>query len=89
MAMPNVRAGSKKFCCRNPNLTLRAPAPLSRARVHATDPDMINIYLDLLEETLECHDLLDKPEQVYNMDEMGMPLDPQSVKCVYQESTRR
>ena len=40
------------FCKRNPNVTLRAPAPLSRACAYATDPDLIHRYFDLLEETL-------------------------------------
>jgi len=29
-----------------------------------------------LEDTLKEHNLFDSPEQIYNMDESGMPLDP-------------
>ena len=70
------------FCRRNPSLTLRVAAPLSKARFVATDPEVINRYFDLLEETLERAELEDKPAQIFNMDETGMPLDPKSLKCV-------
>jgi len=30
------------------------------------------------------NDLLDKPYQIFNMDEFGMPLDPKQVKCVFE-----
>ena len=72
----------ESFCRRNPSMTLRAAAPLSKARFVATDPEVINRYFDLLEETLERSVLEDKPAQVFNMDETGMPLDPKSMKCV-------
>ena len=57
-------------------------APLSKSRFVATDPEVINRYFDLLEETLERAELEDKPAQIFNMDETGMPLDPKSLKCV-------
>ena len=76
------------FCKRNPTVTLRAPAPLSKARAHATDPELISRYYDLLEETLTQHDLQHKPCQIYNMDETGLPLNPKSVKCVYKKGEK-
>lgn len=33
-------------------------------------------YFDLLERTLAENDLIDKPSQIFNLDETGMPLDP-------------
>lgn len=41
----------QRFCKRNPNITLRAPSPLSTARAYATDPDLTkgtSIYLKRL-----------------------------------------
>ena len=32
-------------------------------------------YFDLLEEMVSKHDLKDKPEQIYNCGESGMPLE--------------
>ena len=71
------------FCKRHPNLTFRTPAPLSIARATAVDEDALGRYFDLMERTLEDNGLLEKPCQVFNMDETGMPLSPQSPKCVF------
>ena len=65
----------ESFCCRNPNLSLRASAPLSMARAKATDPDMLNQYFDLLECTFAENDLNGKPNNIFNMDESGVPLE--------------
>ena len=45
------------FCRRNPNISLRASAPLSIARAKATDPEMLFRYFDLLERTFAENDL--------------------------------
>ena len=42
----------------------------------ASDPEIMNNYYNLLELTLSENDLLDKPAQIFNIDETGMPLDP-------------
>ena len=49
---------------------------MSYARLVASDPNIINNYYNLLELTHSENDLLDKPAQVFNIDETGMPLDP-------------
>ena len=66
------------FCRRNPNISLRAAASLSMARAKATDPEVLFRYFDLLERTLDENNLRGKPNQIFNMDESGMPLDPKS-----------
>ena len=71
------------LCKRHPNLTFRTPAPLSIARATAVDETALERYFDLLERTLGDNGLLEKPCQVFNMDETGMPLSPQSPKCVF------
>ena len=70
------------FTRRHPNLTLRTPATLSLARASASDCDILDNYFDELESTLEANELLDKPCQIFNMDETGMPLDPKPLKIV-------
>ena len=62
------------FRRRHPNLTLRTASPLSHARVMGSDPAVIGKYFDLLERTLSDNHLLDKPSQIVNLDETGMPL---------------
>ena len=66
----------ESFRRRHPKLTLRTAAPVSYARAMASDPEIINKYYDLLECTLCDNDLMDKPSQIFNLDETGMPLDP-------------
>ena len=78
----------ESFCRRHPNLSLRTAAPLSLARSHASDPDMISRYFDLLERTLEENDLVSKPGQLYNMDESGMPLDPKSPRVIVERGSQ-
>ena len=75
----------EKFCGHYPNLTLRALASLSKARVEVSDPTVMNRYFDMLQEVLTGNDLIDRPFQIFNMDESGMPLAPKSVKCVFRK----
>jgi len=42
----------------------------------------LNYYDDFLENTLVENDLMDKPSQIFNTDETGLPLDPASLKIV-------
>ncbi len=67
---------------------MRVPAPLSNARALATDPEVIAKYFDLLEETLIQPNLLNKPCQIYNMDETRLPLDAKELKCIYKKGER-
>ena len=76
------------FCSRHPNLTLRAPAPLSKAHAAASDPTILDRYFDLLEDVLEKNDLLGEACQIFSMDGTGMPLDGGHVKIVAQKSDR-
>ena len=48
---------------------------LSYAHYVSTDPDIINQYFDLLKDTLMNNKLLDRPAQIFNCDETGLPLD--------------
>ena len=49
---------------------------------------MLNGYYDLLKETLQVNDLLNKPACIYNCDEIGLPLSPKSVKVVSEVGSR-
>ena len=70
------------FIARNPMLVLRTPATLSTARAGASDRSKVDIYFDELESTLDDNKLIDKPCQIFNMDETGMPLDPKPLNIV-------
>ena len=51
--------------------------------------EAIEDYFRLLKETLEQHDLLDKPGQIYNVDESGMPLDHRPPHVVVMKGQRK
>ena len=80
--MPVISGWWQSFCARYPNLTLRPPAPLCKARAVTSDPTMLSLYFDLVEEVLAENNLLGNPCQIFNMDELEIPLDPPHVKCV-------
>ena len=65
----------ESFRKRHPHLTLRTAEKLSYARYVSTDPDIIDKYFDLLKDTLSDNKLLDRPAQIFNCDETGLPLD--------------
>ena len=73
----------ESFRKRHPNLTLRVATSLSKARVLASNQVVLDHYFDFLEETLRENGLIDKPYQIFNMDETGMPLDGKPVKTIH------
>ena len=72
----------ESFRRRHPNLLLRIASPLSYARVVGSDPNIIGRYFDLLERTLTDNSLVEKPSQIFNLDETGMPLNPAPPRLV-------
>ena len=72
----------ESFRRRHPNLSLRTASPLSYARVVGSDPNIIGRYFDLLERTLTDNSLVEKPSQIFNLDETGMPLNPAPPRLV-------
>ena len=62
------------FRRRHPEVALRTAAPLSYARAVASNPDIIDAYYDLLECIFVDNDLLDKPSQIFNLDETGISI---------------
>ena len=72
----------ERFCQHHPSVSLRTAATLSSARVRSSTPEQIDTYFDVLEQTLLENELLDKPCQVFNLDETGMLLDPKKLKVV-------
>ena len=51
---------------------------MAAVRFQCTTPEIISEYYDLVETVLAHHELSDKPGQIYNVDEIGVSLDPQS-----------
>ena len=54
-----------------------------QVRSEMTTHEVFKSYFDLLQETLEKADVIDKPAQIYNCDESGMPLEHKMPKTGY------
>lgn len=78
----------ERFLQRHPELSLRSAANLSRSRVKGSSPAIMKAYCQTLEQTLIQNDLMDKPGQIFNMDESGMPLDPKATKIITKKGTK-
>ena len=64
------------FQRRHSDVTIRSAERLSYARAVSSSPEIVDHYYDVLEQTLVDNELQSSPSQVFNMDETGMPLEP-------------
>ena len=67
---------------RHPKLRLRCGSKLAYHIAIAANPDVINRYFDLLEETLKFNNLLESPMLIFNCDESGFPLQHKPGKII-------
>ena len=58
-------------------------------RMDSVNKESINQYFNLLEETMLAHDILKNPNQIYNMDETGMPLSPRTPNIVAKHGQKK
>jgi len=72
----------QKFALQHKEVTFRCAVPLSYARAMATDPDSLDRYYDLLEDTLRENGIFNHPMHIFNCDESGLPLNPKILKVV-------
>ncbi len=63
------------FWERWPALSLRKGDSFSLAREKMTCPEVFKSYFEFLKEPLLEYNLMDKPSQIHNCDESGMPLE--------------
>ena len=70
------------FRVRHPELTLRKVDKLERSRAESLNPDVINLYFDLLNDVLEKNKLNNALRQIYNCDETFVLLDGSREKAV-------
>jgi len=76
---------------KQPQLALRKGDPIANIHMECTTKETIEEYFHLLKSTLTENDLLNKPNHIYNVDEMGMPFDhhpPKVVTCRGQKKVR-
>jgi len=71
-----------KFCKRWPEIRLHNGDSFPLVRDQMANHSVFKSYFDLLDETLHKHGLKDKPSQIYNCDESGIPLEQKLPKIV-------
>ena len=79
----------RRFRERQPDVSLRKGDSMALVRFRCTDKETIDGYYDLLETVMEENDLRDKPGQLYNIDETGIPLIHLSYEFVQKKVRRR
>ena len=58
-------------------------------RLASTTAEILRNYFELLKKVLEENDLMDKPAQLYNMDETGMPLEHRAPNIVTKKGRKK
>ena len=64
------------------DLSSRQGDSTAHVRMDAMNQETIDHYFSLLKDTLSAHALLDKPSQIYNVNESGVTLNPRPPKVV-------
>ena len=78
----DLRRGSQNCHCDIGDAT-------AHVRMDSTNKNTIEAYYNLLEETLQEHNLSDHPGQIYNMDESGIPLDPHPPNVIAKRGQKK
>ena len=79
----------RRFRERQPDVSLRKGDSMALVRFRCTDKETIDGYYDLLETVMEENNLRDKPGQLYNIDETGMPLDPPKLRVCAKKGQKK
>ena len=72
----------RRFLLRHPQLSLQSGDATGYARMNAMNEKNLKVYFDLLDTVLKENNLKAHPEQIYNMDESGLPLNPRPPKVL-------
>ena len=78
-----------RFCKRWPQLRLRKGDSFPVVRDQMTNSTVFKDYFDLLDKTLSEYGIKDKPAQIYNCDESGMPLEFKMPKVIAAKGTKK
>lgn len=78
-----------RFRSRWPELRLRKGDAFSVVRDRMTSYDVYDSYFKILGEVLDANKLKDRPAQIYNCDESGIPLDPKQLKVVSAKGAKK
>ena len=79
----------REFLKRQDYLSLRRGDNTVHVRMNAINEDTITHYFDLLKKTLEENNLINSPERIYNVDDTGGTLRPQSPQCCHKKGNQK
>ena len=66
------------FKTRHPEIVKRKPESVTHVHSLCAQPTVLEKYSEVLECTLRDNDWIERPPQIFNLDETGMPLDPKA-----------
>ncbi|XP_065837914.1 uncharacterized protein [Oscarella lobularis] len=72
----------QRFRERHPQIALRQAEPLAQVRLNATKREVVDAYYLNLHRILEEENLFEKPGQIFNCDETGVPLNPRTGRVI-------
>ena len=72
-----------------PHLSFRRGDSTAHIRMDSVNRESMEGYFNLLEDTLKEHDLMNRPAQIYNMDESGMPLEARPPNMVAKRGQKK
>ena len=78
-----------KLVQRQQDLSLRRGDSSAHVRMDAVNKETMEHYFSLLEDTLADHNLLNSPTQIYNVDESGVPFDPNPPNIVAKKGSKK
>jgi len=74
---------------RHPTIALRKGDPIANVQMDSMEKTTMAEYFDLLKTILTENNMLDKPHQIYKVDETGMPFDHRPPKVVNSVGQKR
>ena len=74
---------------RQPHLSLCHGDSTAHICMDSMNRESMEAYFNLLEDTLKEPDLMNRPAQIYNMDESGMPLDARPPNVVAKRGQKK
>lgn len=77
------------FLERQPKLSLQRGDSTAHVHMDVINKQTLNYYFSLLEDVLKTSGLLDKPQQIYNVDESGVPLNPKPPNVVTKKGSKK
>ena len=79
----------RRFLERQSHFSLRKGDSTAHVRMDAINAETLHQYFSLLQDTLKEHGLMDKPHQIYNVDESGIPFDHKTPNVITEKNVKK